>query len=156
MMWGKKIPQKLKCKIYKTVIRPPLLYGAEYWTLGKREEKLVTKTEMRMLRRIVGVTLWDKERNETIRAKCGVADITLKLREASLRWFDHVERRDDEEEIKQALERQVERKRRRGRPRKRWRDRVAEDMEAVGVTRMDVVDRKQWRKRTLTADPRVV
>ena len=43
VMWYKKIPQKLKCKIYKTVIRPGLLYGAECWTLGKSEEELVVK-----------------------------------------------------------------------------------------------------------------
>ena len=31
------------------------LYGAESWTMGKKEERILEATEMRMLR---GVTLW--------------------------------------------------------------------------------------------------
>ena len=40
-----------------TVIRPVLLYGAEYWTVGKKEEQILEKTEMRVLRGIKGVTV---------------------------------------------------------------------------------------------------
>ena len=56
----KKIPRKLKIKLYMTVIRPVLLYGAECWTVRKKEEQILEKTEMRILRRIKGVTLRDK------------------------------------------------------------------------------------------------
>ena len=53
----KKMPRKLMIKPYMTVIRPVLLYGAECWTDRKKEEQVLEKTEMRMLRRIKGVTL---------------------------------------------------------------------------------------------------
>ena len=43
----KKVPVKLKHKIYKTVIRPTMTYGAECWTM-KKDEMLMNKTEMRM------------------------------------------------------------------------------------------------------------
>ena len=56
----KKMPRKLKIKLYMTVIRPVLLYGAECWTVRKKEEQIIKKTEMRMLRRIKGVTLRDR------------------------------------------------------------------------------------------------
>ena len=52
-----KMPRKLKIKLYMTVIRPVLLYGTEYWTVRKKEEHSLEKTDMRMLRRIKGVTL---------------------------------------------------------------------------------------------------
>ena len=51
----KKMPRKLKIKLYMTVIKPALRYGAECWTARKKEEQILEKTEMRMLRRIKGV-----------------------------------------------------------------------------------------------------
>ena len=56
----KKISRKLKTKLYMTVIRPVLLHGAQCWTVRKKEQQILEKTEMRMLRRIKGVTLRDK------------------------------------------------------------------------------------------------
>ena len=53
----KKAPVKLKHKIYKTVIRPTMTYVAECWTMKKKDEMLMNKTEMRMLRWIQGVSL---------------------------------------------------------------------------------------------------
>ncbi|XP_047494092.1 uncharacterized protein LOC125042494 [Penaeus chinensis] len=32
----RKMPRKLKVKLYSTIIRPVLLYGAEVWTMGKK------------------------------------------------------------------------------------------------------------------------
>ena len=46
----KKVPVKLKHTIYKTVIKPTMTYGAECWTMKKKDEMLMNKTEMRMLR----------------------------------------------------------------------------------------------------------
>ena len=40
----KKIPLKLRMKIYKTVLRPVLLYGAETWALRKKEEDILDRT----------------------------------------------------------------------------------------------------------------
>ena len=48
----KKMPRKLNIKLYMTVIRPVLLYGAECWTVRKKEEQILKKTEMMMMRRL--------------------------------------------------------------------------------------------------------
>ena len=64
------------------VIRPVLLYGAESWAVGK-EEELMSRIEMRMLRWILGA-LYREKRNEEIRKKCGVANVVGKMREARL------------------------------------------------------------------------
>src|SRR6218665_3591842 len=79
----------------RTMIRPVMMYGAEAWTLRRKEGKLLERTEMRMLRWILGISLKDMQRNENIRKKIGVACITDKIREARLRWYGHVERSGD-------------------------------------------------------------
>ena len=62
-----KMQKYLKGKVYKTMIRPVLMYGAETWTVTGKEEGLLERTEMRMLWWIFGVSLKDKKWNEVIR-----------------------------------------------------------------------------------------
>jgi len=64
-----------------------MMYGADVWTVTRREEGLLERTEMRMLRLILGVSLKDKKRNEDFRKTLGVACVTDKIREARLRWY---------------------------------------------------------------------
>ena len=59
----KKVPVKLKHKIYKTVIRPTMTYGAECWTMKKKDDMLMNKTKMRMLRWMQGISLREHNRN---------------------------------------------------------------------------------------------
>ena len=48
---------KLKSKLYKTVVRPAMVYGSECWALRKQEEqRLHTSTEKKMLRLSQGKT----------------------------------------------------------------------------------------------------
>ena len=75
----KNMPRKLKIKLYITVIRPVLLYGEECWTVRKKEEHILEKTEMRMLRRIKCVTLRDKVNRVDIRKELGVSSIHEKV-----------------------------------------------------------------------------
>nr|XP_027229376.1 uncharacterized protein LOC113821128 [Penaeus vannamei] len=59
----KKIPLKLKIMVYKTILRPVLLYRAETWALRRKEENLLERMEMRMVRWIAGISL--RERRES-------------------------------------------------------------------------------------------
>ena len=149
----KKMPRKLKTKLYETVIRPVLTYGAECWTMGKKEEQILETTEMRMLRRIYGVTLRDKCRSRDIRKELNVGDIREKVREIRLRWFGHIQRMERENPVREAMDMVVEGKRPRGRPRRKWSDVIQGDLQALRVTPEDAQDRKFWKARTRAADP---
>ena len=50
MMSDGNMPTKLKDKVYKTAIKPAMVYGAECWAARKKEERKSPTTEMRMLR----------------------------------------------------------------------------------------------------------
>ena len=90
---SRRMPKKLECKMYGMVVRPVLMYGAECWTMVKKDKDLMSGTEMRMLRWILGGSRLKRIRNEEIRRRCGVADIVEKMQEARLRWMSHVLRR---------------------------------------------------------------
>ncbi|KHJ41325.1 hypothetical protein D918_08656 [Trichuris suis] len=47
----RKLPRKLKSKVYRTVIRPAVLYGSEYWATTKKDEQQLNVMETSMLRR---------------------------------------------------------------------------------------------------------
>ena len=149
----KKIPTKLKTKLYTSVVRPVLLYGSECWTVGVKEENILEATEMRMLRRIKGVTLRDKLKSKDIRKELGVAGIKNKARESRLRWFGHVCRRDQQSQLRRVMDKDVPGKRPRGRPKGRWKDVVVRDMEELRIDPHDAEDRNFWRGRIRTADP---
>ena len=68
-------------KFYRTAIRPALLYGTEYWAIKRYHAQKMSAIEMCIFRWMSGNTKRDKERNEDIRIKIGVATIEEKMRE---------------------------------------------------------------------------
>ncbi|KAK3572894.1 hypothetical protein QTP86_010591 [Hemibagrus guttatus] len=70
---------------------------AETVSLRKRQESELEVAELKMLRFSLGVTRLDRIRNEYIRGTAHVGRLGDKVREARLRWFGHVQRRDSPE-----------------------------------------------------------
>ena len=138
VLCDRKLSAKVKGKMYKSVVRPTMLYGM----------KTVAVTE-----RQVGMTRKDKIRNEYVRGTAKIAKLGDKLRNARLRWYGHVKRREEDYEGKRMMEMAVPGRRKRGRPRRRWMDLVREDMERVGVREGDEVDRVKWRLLSRCGDP---
>ena len=65
--YDRKIPLRLKAKIYETIIRPALTHGSECWAMKVTNKRKIATTEMRMLRGILAVSRRDHMRNEEIR-----------------------------------------------------------------------------------------
>ncbi|KAK3563522.1 hypothetical protein QTP86_030392 [Hemibagrus guttatus] len=96
VLCDQKISVRIKGKVYRTVVRPAMLYGLETVSLRKRQESELEVAELKMLRFSLGVTRLDRIRNEYIRGTAHVGRLGDKVREARLRWFGHVQRRDSE------------------------------------------------------------
>ncbi|KAK3544179.1 hypothetical protein QTP86_006033 [Hemibagrus guttatus] len=94
VLCDRKISARIKGKVYRTVVRPAMLYGLETVSLRKRQESELEVAELKMLRFSLGVTRLDRIRNEYIRGTAHVGRLGDKVREARLRWFGHVQRRD--------------------------------------------------------------
>ena len=75
VLCDKKVPIKLKDKVYKTVIKPTMTYGAECWAVRKKDENRLHVAEMRMLRCIRGKTKNDHVRNKTIQEDAKVCQM---------------------------------------------------------------------------------
>ena len=63
----RRVPARLKGKVYKVAVRPAMVYGLETVTLTKRQEAEMEVAELKMLRFSLGVTSMDTIRNEYIR-----------------------------------------------------------------------------------------
>ena len=101
---------------------------------------------MKMCRWACGHTLRDHVRNENIKERLKVESIAERCRNARLRWFGHVERRDQDYVGRQTLKMVPPWRRKRGRPKQRWMDCVNRDMRAIGTTKDEVHDRTSWRR----------
>ena len=141
----RRLPARVKGKVYSSVVRPAMVYGLETVAVTKKQVEEMEVAEMKMLRFAMGVTRKDKIRNEHIRITVKVKRLGMKMREGRLRCYGHVMRRDQEYVGRKMMEMELPRKRRRGRPKRRFLDVVKEDMKEVGVKEMDIEDREMWR-----------
>ena len=142
---NKRLPARVKGKVYSSVVRPAMVYGLETVAVTKKQVEEMEVAEMKMLRFAMEVTRKDKIRNEHIRSTVKVERLGMKMRESRMRWYGHVMRRDQEYVGRKMMEMEFPGKRRRGRPKRRFLDVVKEDMKEVGVKEMDIEDRKMWR-----------
>ena len=153
VLCDKRFSVKLKGKIYKSVVRPAMIYSCETWPMKRAQERRMEVAEMRMLRWMCGVTRRDRIKNDLIRGTTKVTEVSKKLQERRLQWFGHVMRREDEFPCKRVMNMEVPGTRRRGRPRMRWRDSVNRDMREKEVNEDIVQDRRRWRRLITNSDP---
>ena len=130
--WGllcdRKVSAKVKGKVYETAVRPAMMYRLEIVAVTKRHEAELVVAELKMLRFAMGVTRLDKIRNEYIRGMAHIDWFGCRLRESRLRWFGHVQRRDEDYVGKRTMRIELPGRRRRGRPKRRYMDMVKEDL----------------------------
>jgi len=134
VLCNRRIPIKLKGRVYHIVVRPALLYRAECWPIKRSHVQRMRVAEMRMICWICGHTRLDKIRNESIRGKIGVASIEDKMRDARLRWFGHIRRRPRDAPIRRCETIEcLDYRRSRGRPKKSWSEVIRHDLKTLGL-----------------------
>ena len=143
LLIGKGMSLRWKGIIYTTCIWPAMLYGSEIWPTKIEDIRKMQRSEMRMLRWMTGVSLSERKSNECVRSMLAIDDIGEVMWQNRLRWFGHVERRDELCWIKRIETLQVDGDGMKDRPRKRWREVLKEDMREKGLCREDAWDRSR-------------
>ena len=81
----KRLPARVKRKVYSFVVRPEMVYGLETVAVTKKQVEEMEVAKMKMLRFTMGVTRKDKIRNEHIRSTVKIERLGMKMREDRLR-----------------------------------------------------------------------
>lgn len=123
VIWRNKyLRQDTKARIYKTTIRPIMTYTSETRPDTSKTKQLLETTEMKILRRISGKTLLDRERSENIRGQCNVDNINEWVLQRKKQWNEHISRMANNRLVRITRDKSPSGKRSVGRPRKRWSD----------------------------------
>ena len=122
---NKNIEVETKARIYKATVRPIMTYTAETRPDTAKTKQLLETTEMRVLRRIAGKTLLDRERNESIRRACKVENVNEWVLSRKEEWNEHISRMDNRRIVRVARDKSPLGRRSLGRPRKRWSDNLS-------------------------------
>ena len=96
VLCDKRVPPHVKGKIHKMIVQPAMLYRMETGPVTNSHVKKLEVTEMKMCRWACGHTLGDHVRNDDIRERLKVENITERCRKARMRWFGHVKRQDQD------------------------------------------------------------
>jgi hypothetical protein len=136
---------KLKGKIYSICVRRAMVYGSETWPVKVEDMNRLERAEKSMMRRMCGVTLSDKVPSDELRARLGIESISRVVTSGRLRWFGHVERKEEGDWVKDCTEMKVAGESGKGRPRKTWNECVKGDLKRLRLDVKDVEDRDGWR-----------
>ena len=154
-----KLRYKTKLTMYKTLIRPVVLYGHETWTMLAEDERALAVFERRVLRTIFGGVQtddgsWRRRMNFELHRLLNEPPIVQQVRIGRLRWAGHVTRMSDDNPVKMVLEGCPIGNRRRGAQRIRWLDQVEGDLRDIRRHenwRLTAHDRTEWRRVLNTA-----
>jgi len=139
-------PLKLKGTVYAACVRTSMVYGSEAWALKAEQTQKLDRAEAQMIRWMSGVTLHDRKSKDELRTSLGLDSITDVVTRSRLRWYGHVERKDEEEWIRRIRNFEVEGRRPPGRPQKSWQELVSADLRRLRLRPSDAEDRDSWRR----------
>ena len=142
-----------KIKVYRAVVIPTLLYGAETWTPYRRQVRLLERFHQRCLRSILNIKWHDYVSNEGVLEEAQLPSIESILLKKQLRWAGHVTRMEDSRMPKAVLFGELKAgKRNRGAPKKRYKDQLKKQLSLADIppnSWQDAAsDRLTWRQQS--------
>ena len=104
-----------------------MTYTAETRPDTTKTKRILETCEMKVLRKIAGKTLLDRERSDNIKRTSKVENINEWILGRKHEWNAHISRMDQERIVRIARDKSPAGRRSMGRPRKRWSDNLTID-----------------------------
>lgn len=149
---SKKLKVQTRIRIYKTLIRPVVLYAAEIMCPTQAEKEQLRIFERKVLRSIMGLKSIDNDlkrqyMNHEITEIMKGEDIVKVMSAQRIRWLGHITRKSEQSILKEIMTWKPEKNRPRGRPRMRWYDEVTEDLRKMEIEdwKKKASNRVEWR-----------
>lgn len=134
VLCDKRMPPKLKGKIYTTVVRPALTYGSKSWTMYEKFGRDLTTAEMKMCRMSLGVTKLDHIKSQHIRGTLNIKEtIVDKVKNERNDWFAKVYSHENNV-ARKVLSIDIPQVRKRGRPKNSWAGQMRLQQQRFGLT----------------------
>ena len=127
-------------------VKPPLSFTVcMLWSLYEDDRRRINATEMDVLRRSARTSKLDRKTNEYIRGKLDAQDTILdEITRKQLIWYGHVERMDPTRLPKFMIHWKPEGRKKRGRPRRTWKDGIFTAMNERDLRLGEWNDRRRW------------
>jgi hypothetical protein len=124
-------------------------YGAEAWTLTKKEEQTLLIFERKIFRKIYGPKYengeWKSRTNRELEEMSKGENTVKWIKGQRISWLGHVERMEKDRIPRKIFTQELEGTRR-GKPRKRWKEEVKRDLQVLGVRWRELVTKKKkWK-----------
>jgi hypothetical protein len=131
------------------LLAPIVWYGAESWMMTKKEEQALLIFERKIFRIISGPKYengeWKSRTNRELKEMNKGENLVKWIKGQRIRWLGHLERMGKDRMPQKIFTQELQGMRRRGRPRKGWKEEVERDFQVLGVRRCRelVTDRKK-------------
>ena len=113
--------------------------GAEAWTLTKKKEQALLIFERKIFRRMYGPKYengeWKSRTNRELEEMSKGENIVKCIKGQRISWLGHLERMEEDRMRKKIFIQELEGTRRRGIPRKIWKEETERDLQVLGVRR---------------------
>lgn len=140
------LPIKLKTKAMEICLLPCLTYACQTWSISKKVIQKVRTCQRGIERSYLGLRLKDKVNHAEIRQQTKARDVIRYTLKQKWRWAGHIQRTQDERWSSTVTNwYPFNKKRKRGRPHKRWSDDIAK---IAGRTWTRLArDRHEWHSK---------
>ena len=140
------ISMRTKLRIFNSNVKSVLLYGCETWRTTQSMQQKIQTFLNTCLRCIYKIKWQEKIRNEDLWAPAGQEPVAKQILQRRWGWIGHILRKPASSTTRQALTRNPQGKRKRGRPRNSWRRDTEAELKQQGTN---------WSRMTRAAQNRI-